>query len=81
VFPPPVQVGEDFTHPGGLAPLPPPRPTISRPTEPFKLPPITDAKSYLNLTSIINYYLCRPEFSTLRSDDLLITDAQNAEAS
>ncbi len=29
--------------------------SIIRPAEPFKLPPIADAKAYLNLTSIIQY--------------------------
>ncbi len=62
-------------------PVPPaPAPSI-RPAEPFKLPAIPDVKSYLNLTSIIQYYLWRPEFSTQRSDDKLITDSRNAEAS
>ena len=52
-----------------------------RPAEPFKLPPIADVKSFLNLSSIIQYYLRRPEFSTLRSDDELVTDSRNADAS
>ncbi len=34
------------------------------PAEPFKLPPIAYSKAYLNLTSIIQYYLRCPEFST-----------------
>jgi hypothetical protein len=34
------------------------------PATPFKLSPIADSKAYLNLTSIIQYYLCCPEFST-----------------
>jgi hypothetical protein len=52
-----------------------------RPAEPFKLPPIADVKAYLNLLSILQYYLCRPEFSTQHSDNALITDSRNAEAS
>ncbi len=48
-------------------------------TKPFKLPPIADSKAYLNLSSIIQYYLCCPEFSTQCSDDALITSSQNAE--
>ena len=60
--------------------IPPPAPLV-RPSEPFKLPAIPDVKSYLNLTGIIQYYLWRPEFSTQRSDDELITDSWNAEAS
>jgi hypothetical protein len=47
--------------------------------EPFKLPPIADAKVYLNLSSIIQYYLYRPEFLTQCSDDALVTDSRNAE--
>jgi hypothetical protein len=50
--------------------------------EPFKLPPIADSKeAFLNLSSILQYYLRRPEFSTLRSDGELITDDRNADAS
>ena len=60
--------------------VPPPAPLIC-PSDPFKLPVIPDVKSYLNLTGIIQYYLWRPEFSTQRSDDELITDSWNAEAS
>jgi hypothetical protein len=51
------------------------------PAEPFKLPPIADAKAYLNLYSILQYYLHCPESSTLHSDDALVTDSRNAEAS
>jgi hypothetical protein len=46
------------------------------PAEPFKLPLIADAKAYLNLLSILQYYLCRPEFSTQRPDNALITDSR-----
>ena len=51
------------------------------PTKPFKLPPIADSKAYLNLSSIIQYYLRRHEFSAQRSDGALITNSRNAEAS
>ena len=51
------------------------------PTKPFKLPPIADSKAYLNLSSIIQYYLHRHEFSAQRSDGALITNSRNAEAS
>ncbi len=47
----------------------------------FKLPPIRDAKSYLNLSSIIQYYLRCPEFLTQCLDDALVTDSRNAKAS
>ena len=60
--------------------VPPPAPLI-RPSEPFKLPVIPDVKSYLNLAGIIQYYLWRPEFLTQLSDDKLIADSRNAEAS
>jgi hypothetical protein len=49
--------------------------------EPFKLPLIADTKAYLNLLSILQYYLHCPEFSTQRPDNALITDSRNAEAS
>jgi hypothetical protein len=49
--------------------------------KPFKLLPIADFKVYLNLTSIIQFYLHCPEFSTQQSDGSLVTDSRNAEAS
>ncbi len=49
------------------------------PAKPFKLPPIADSKAYLNLTSIIQYYLRCLEFSTQRLDNALATDSRNAE--
>ncbi len=49
--------------------------------EPFKLPPIADAKAYLNLSNIIQYYLYCPEFSTQRLDNALMTDSRNDKAS
>jgi hypothetical protein len=55
--------------------------SILFPAEPFKLPPIADAKAYLNPSIIIQYYLCPPEFLTQRSDNALVTDLTNAEAS
>jgi hypothetical protein len=51
------------------------------PAELFKLPLIADTKAYLNLSSILQYYLHRPKFSTQCSDDALITDSRNAKAS
>jgi hypothetical protein len=51
------------------------------PAKPFKLPPITDYKAYLNLTSIIQYYLHCPEFSTQQLDNALVSDSRNVEAS
>jgi hypothetical protein len=51
------------------------------PSEPFKLPPIADAKAYFNLSSILQYYLRCPDFLTQRSDDAHVTDLRNAEAS
>jgi hypothetical protein len=51
------------------------------PAKPFKLPPIADSKAYLNLTSIIQYYLHCSEFSTQQLDIALVTDLRNAEAS
>ena len=63
-----------------VAPSPAPIPVL-RQVEPFKLPPVADTKAFLNLSSILQYYLCHPEFSTQRSDGELITDDRNAEAS
>ncbi len=51
------------------------------PAKPFKLPPIADVKAYLNLSSILQYYLHCSEFSTQRPDNALITDSGNEEAS
>jgi hypothetical protein len=42
--------------------------------KPFKLPPIVDKKADLNLSSIIQYYLCCPEFLTQCLDDALVRD-------
>ena len=79
VVTPPVRVDKTLT--ARLADLAPsPIPTLC-PAEPFKLPPIPDTKTFLNLSSILQYYLWRPEFSTQRSDGDFITDAHNAEAS
>ncbi len=88
---PPVSLPVGGTFPPTMAivpvadPAPPaaaPAPaSLIHPSEPFKLPPNADSKGYLNLTSIINYYLPYPKFSTQRSDDLLITDSRNTEAS
>jgi hypothetical protein len=62
--------------PPSLAPV-----SLLCPAKPFKLPAIADAKAYLNNSSIIQYYLHCPEFSTQRSDIALITDFRNAKAS
>jgi hypothetical protein len=78
------------------APLPPPPSSSSsssstflaplatpslRPAEPFKLSEIKDVKSFLDLQDEIAYYLRSEAFGTRHSDDLLITDPSNAEAS
>jgi hypothetical protein len=54
---------------------------LIHPAKPFELLPIADSKAYLNLTSIIQYYLCCPEFFNQRSDNALVTDSRNTEAS
>jgi hypothetical protein len=61
-----------------LAPLA--KPSL-RPAEPFKLSEIKGVKRYLDLQDEIAYYLCSEEYGTRRSDDLLITDPSNTEAS
>ncbi len=70
----------DTPHPPPLVSAPVPV-SLLCPIKPFKLPPITDSNSYLNLQSIILFYLCHPEFSTQRSNNALITDSRNADAS
>jgi hypothetical protein len=66
----------------GDSTLPVPAPvSIIRLAEPFKLPPIADTNAYLNLSNIIQYYLCCTEFSTQRLDNALVTDSRNAKAS
>ncbi len=62
-----------------LVPAPPAVPFWS--SEPFKLPIIKDAKAYLDVHDMIQYYLCQPEYSTQRSDDVLVTSASNVAAS
>jgi hypothetical protein len=49
--------------------------------EPFKLPIIKDAKAYLDVHNMIQYYLRQPEYSTQRSDDVLVTSPSNVAAS
>jgi hypothetical protein len=49
--------------------------------ESIKLPDIIDAKGYLDNHALNQYYLQLPDYSTQRSDFLLITDASNSEAS
>jgi hypothetical protein len=47
----------------------------------FTLPPINSSDNYLAARDLILYWLCRPGFSTARSDTALITDPSNALAS
>jgi hypothetical protein len=70
-----VQQAQAFI-PSSLAPV-----SLLHPAKPFKLPAIADAKAYLNISSIIQYYLHHPEFSSQRSDNALTTDSWNAKAS
>ena len=74
LVPPPPVVNVDLEASTIVPPSPAPAPTI-RPAEPFKLPAIPDAKTYLNLSSILQYYLRCPKFSTLHLDNALITDS------
>jgi hypothetical protein len=53
----------------------------SRSSEPFKLPKIKDAKAYLDLQDLIQYYLRLSECSTQCSDDALVTSLSNQMAS
>jgi hypothetical protein len=76
--PPPPPSSSSSSSSTFLAPLATPSP---RPAEPFKLSKIKDVKSYLDLQDEIAYYLCSEAFGIRRSDDLLITDPSNAEAS
>ena len=52
-----------------------------RSLEPFKLPFIKDAKAYLDVHDIIQYYLRQPEYATQRSDNALVTTPSNVAAS
>ena len=52
-----------------------------RPSDPFKLPVIKDAKAYLDVHDMIQYYLRQPEYATQRSDDALVTTPSNVVAS
>jgi hypothetical protein len=52
-----------------------------RPLEPFKRLVIKDAKAYLDVHDIIQYYLCQPKYATQRSDDALVTTPSNVAAS
>jgi hypothetical protein len=60
--------------------MPPPGP-IPLPVDCFTLPVIKNAADYLAARNLIFYWLCRPGFSTARSDSALITDSTNALAS
>jgi hypothetical protein len=44
------------------------------------LPDIKDAKGYLDHHELLQYYLWLPDYSTKRSDCLIITNASNSEA-
>jgi hypothetical protein len=50
-------------------------------SEPFKLLKIKDAKAYLDLQDLIQYYLHLPEYSTQRFDNALVTSPSNKMAS
>ena len=50
------------------------------PLEPFKLSVIKDAKAYLDVHDMIQYYLCQPEYATQRPDDALVTPPSNVVA-
>ncbi len=69
-----------------VVPVPTPPPpailpsSLTRP-EPFKLGVFKDAKDYLDNYDMIQFYLRIPDFSTGRSDGLLVMDLSNAEAS
>ena len=76
--PPPPPLSSSSFSSTSLDPLA--KPSI-RPSEPFKLSEIKDVKGYLDLHDEIAYYLRSDEYGTRRSDDLLITDPSNAEAS
>ena len=74
--PPPAPSSSSSSY-TSLAPLDKP----SLKTEPFKLSEIKDVKSYLDMQDEIMHYLWSEDYSTQRSDALLITDPSNAEAS
>jgi hypothetical protein len=64
-----------------LLPVAPQPNPIPLPVNRFTLPTIKNATNYLAAHDLILYWLCRPGFSTARSDSALITDSTNALAS
>ncbi len=50
-------------------------------SKPIKIPDIKDTKAYLDQHELIQYYPWLPNYSTWRSDSLLITNASNSDAS
>ncbi len=66
-----------------VAPPPPAAPVPGRPirAKHLKLDPMKDPKAFLDSLEQIQYYLWMPEFCTGRTDDSLVTDASNQEAS
>ncbi len=61
------------------APAAPPPATCS--VEPLKLCELKDPKSFIDNWDLIQYYLCVPKFSTGCTDDALVTNSTNLEAS
>jgi hypothetical protein len=57
-----------------------PHPSSST-TKVLKLEPIKDTKAYLDVLGIIEFYLCKPEFSTNHADGKLIMTASNLKVS
>jgi hypothetical protein len=69
--------------PHGVRVPPPgtPAPVAMRAVEPLKLCELKDPKAFLDNWDLIQYYLRVPEFSTHWTDDALVTDSSNLEAS
>jgi hypothetical protein len=64
-----------------VPPLATPAPVAMRAVNPLKLCELKDPKAFLDNWDLIQYYLRVPEFSTHWTDDALVTDSSNLEAS
>jgi hypothetical protein len=64
-----------------VVPAPAAPPLATRSVEPLKLCELKDPKSFIDNWDLIQYYLRIPEFSMGCTDDALVTDSTNLEAS
>jgi hypothetical protein len=72
---------EGVVVPPPVLPAPAAPPPATRSIEPLKLCELKDPKSFIDNWDLIQYYLCVPKFSTGCTDDSLVADSTNLEAS